>query len=498
MKILSSEQMRLADSYTIEHEPVSSFALMERSGKACFDWIIKNTKNSRHHTVVCGTGNNGGDGLVIGRLLAERKLPVEIIILSSSSKFSDDFSKNLDVIKKSGANIRELREGDRISLKNQSNIIDAIFGTGLGRPVDGWLGECIEEINNSSNEIISIDLPSGLFADRHSTGKVIQPNHTLTFQSPKLAFLFAENEKFVGEFHVLDIGLDEKFVEQLDCRKFLIEESIVRNILKPRRKFSHKGIYGHSLLISGSKGKIGAAVIAGGACLRSGTGLLTIHVPQCGYEILQSSLPEAMVDADINEDLITQLGGIENFDAIGIGPGIGKAESTKKMLFDLLDKSHSPMVIDADALNILSDHPEKIKIVPSNSILTPHPKEFERLAGKSTDDFDRHKRQIKFSKDNNVIVVLKGAHTCVSFPDGRAYFNSTGNPGMAKGGSGDALTGMILAFLAQHYSPEQSALLGVYVHGLAGDFAAEKKGEVSMICSDLIEYIPKAIKQLVD
>ena len=497
MKILSAIQIKQADNFTIKNEPISSLALMERAGKKCFDWIVNKTDTTKKYIIICGTGNNGGDGLVIAKLLSDNQYNVEVIILTSSQEYSDDFKNNFESIKKTNIQFKLIGEGENFSLHQPAIIIDAIVGTGLSRPVSGWLGRCIDEINNSGNDIISIDIPSGLYADQSSDGEIIKANHTLSFQFPKLAFFFKENEKYVGEFYVLDIRLDKKFIKEIDSLKFYLCKKDIKKILKPRSKFSHKGNHGHSFLICGSKGKIGAAILSARACLRSGTGLLTIHIPGSGNEILQIALPEAMVALDDSNDIITKVGDTGNYNGIGIGPGIGKSDETKKMFFDFLENVKKPVVIDADALNILSEHPERLKTIPPHSILTPHPKEFERLAGKSLNNFERHKQQIRFSIEHNVIVVLKGAHTCISLSDGKVFFNSTGNPGMAKGGSGDALTGMITAFLSQNYKPEHAALLGVYLHGAAGDIAAKKKGIYSMICSDIIESIPKAFITLI-
>ena len=497
MKILSAIQIRQADNFTIKNEPISSSALMERAGRKCFEWIVNNTDTTNKYIIICGTGNNGGDGLVIAKFLSENQCNVEIIILSSSKEYSDDFKKNFEVIKKTNIHFTLIAEGEKFSLHEPAIIIDAILGSGLSRPVTGWLGRCIHDINNSGNDIISIDMPSGLFADLSSDGEIVKAKHTLTFQTPKLAFFFQENEKYVGEFYVLNIGLDKEFIKEINSLKFYFCKKEVKKILKPRSKFSHKGNHGHSLLICGSKGKIGAAVLSARACLRSGTGLLTIRIPKVGNEILQSAVPEAMVELDNSDDLISSIGDIGIYNGIGIGPGLGTSEETRKMFFDFLENVKKPVVIDADALNILSEHPDRLKTIPAHSILTPHPKEFERLAGKSLNDFERHKQQIRFSIEHNVIIVLKGAYTCISLTDGKVFFNSTGNPGMAKGGSGDALTGMITAFLSQNYKPEHAALLGVYLHGAAGDIAAKKKGIYSMICSDLIESIPKAFINLI-
>lgn len=496
MKILSAAQLREADIYTIKNKPISSLALMERAGWECTKWIISRKNFSLQYTIICGTGNNGGDGLVIARLLAEKKISVEVIIIQTNSPATNDFNHNLEKLKKIPVSIVYYKEGGKINIPEKSVIIDAIFGTGLTRPITGSIANIIEEINKSGNVIISIDLPSGLFADKKSEGSIIKATQTITIQSPKLAFLFPENEIYTGEFSVLNIDLDKKFIDDIKTTKLFLTRDEIRNYLKPRTKFSHKGNYGHSLLVSGSKGKIGAAVLAARACLRSGTGLLTVHIPAGSYDILQTAVPEAMVDTDVDENIITGLNSTEKYSAIGIGPGIGKSEITIKMLFGVIENFRAPMVIDADALNIFSDYPEKLKLISPNSILTPHPGEFERLAGKSKNDFERHDRQLKFSADYNVIVVLKGAYSCITTPDGRAIFNSTGNPGMAKGGSGDALTGIILAMLSQKYSSEEAAILAVYIHGLAGDYASKKKGNYSMITSDLIECLPKAFKDI--
>ncbi len=495
MKILSALQMREADSYTIMNKPIASVELMEIAGGQCFSWIVKNTDISKKHVIVCGTGNNGGDGLVIARRLAEMKIPVEVIILDVAPH-SADFDKNLEVIEKSRIPVIALKEGEKLPHFENGVIVDAIFGTGLSRPAGGWIGDCIHAINESKNEVIAIDLPSGLFADKHTEGKVIRANHTLTFQTPKLAFFFGCNEKYTREFHVLDIGLDDSFIDSVDCKNIFVQREEIRNVLKPRAKFSHKGNYGHSLLISGSKGRMGAALLAARACLRSGTGLLTVHAPGCGYEIIQTALPEAMVETDVDNEVISSIDDVSKYDGIGVGPGIGTSESTRLMFGRLLDKIKTPFVADADAINILATQKVLLKRLPANSIITPHPGEFERLAGKSSDDFARHELQLKFSRENNVIVVLKGAYTCITLPDGRSFFNSTGNPGMAKGGSGDALTGIILALLSQKYTPEHAAVLGVYVHGLAGDLAMKRKGTYSMLTTDIIERLPKAFMLL--
>lgn len=491
MKILTAAQIRAADAYTISHEPVTSSELMERAGNVCAEWILKNYPVQQPVKVICGPGNNGGDGLVIARLLSEKWYNVSVIILKAGS-YSADFLINYERLKERGVEYREVNEADAVSDFDKGDLlIDAIFGTGLSRPVSGWIEAWIGSMNKSEAQIVSIDMPSGLFADLHSEGTVVNARHTLAFQCVRLAFLFPENERFTGTFQILDIGLDKNFIHDLPSGKFYLERNDVSGLLPAREKFSHKGTYGHALLVGGSKGKVGAVILSAKACLRSGAGLLTIRTPECGYHVVQIAVPEAMAMTDAAGDIIEQIPSDKKFTAIGIGPGLGVHPRTAAAMKSILQNATQPMVIDADALNIISENSWQ-KLIPANSILTPHPKEFQRLVVTFTDDFDRHEKQLLFSKEHQCYVVLKGAHTCVTTPDGRAYFNSTGNPGMAKGGSGDILTGMILGLLSQGIGPLEASLLGVYLHGLAGDKAAEKFGEVAMLPTDLIDHLPQA------
>ena len=491
MKILSASQIRSADAYTIQHEPVSSINLMERAAAACVEWISKNAEKNYSFKIFCGPGNNGGDGLAIARMLLNAGFETKVFIVRESDKYSADFLEN----EKRLSNYHPLAiqniksEKDFPVIGYDDCVIDALFGTGLSKPLTGIFSKLIESINSSDAEIISIDLPSGLYADQHSDGvAIIHANHTLSFQLPKLAFMFAENEKYVGDFHLLEIGLDREFIAEIPAANNYLSKYFLQTLLKPRKKFSHKGNYGHALLVAGSKGKMGAALLAAKGCLRTGVGLLTMHVPETGIDIMQISCPEAMVaigEMDFNK-----------YAAIGIGPGIGIEAGAKEILKKYFHFAKAPMVLDADALNIISEERELLKLIPANSILTPHPKEFERLAGKTENDFERHELQLFFSKNHKVYVVLKGAHTCITTPDGISYFNSTGNPGMAKCGSGDVLTGIITSLLAQGYSSLESALLGVYLHGLAGDIAADKKGMDGMITRDVVNGVGEAWKNL--
>lgn len=497
MKILSADKIRNVDSYTINNEPIPSIDLMERAAKAFTQWFTSHFGPKTSVCIVCGTGNNGGDGLAVGRLLNEKNYKVKIYTIKKSDSASDDFKANekrLDGLLKPNV----ISNSDEIpGFSANCIIIDAIFGSGLNRVVEGLHAEVIRAMNGSGSTLVSIDIASGLFADHHTfEGAIVKADYTVTFQVPKLAFFMPENDEYVGEWHIIDIGLMEEAVESQSCNYFMLANEMIGEVLVPRAKFSHKGNHGRALIMAGSYGKMGAAVLCARAALRTGVGLLTMNIPSCGYGIMQSAVPEAMVLVDEGDHFLTSYGDVSLYDALGIGPGMGKEQETVYSLIQSLQAFGKPVVIDADGLNIISEHREILEILPANTILTPHPKEFERLAGSWSDDFERLEKQIAFSKENDVIVVLKGAHTSISLPSGDVYFNSSGNPGMATGGTGDVLTGIITSLLAQNYLPENAAKVGVYLHGVAGDLAAEIIGEVGMIASDVVDFIPDAYQNL--
>jgi len=502
MKILSADQIRAWDQYTIQHEPVASIDLMERAAVKCVDWLEQYDFSRKHLSIFCGKGNNGGDGLAIARMMAEKGNAVAVFIIESVHKGTEDFQTNL-------AQLRQYPSVDIHFVQSEENfypfvpdeiIIDALYGSGLNRGLEGITAKLVDHLNKSGCEIISIDIPSGLFVDHSSKGNpIVKANHTLCFQCYKPAFLVAENAGFIGEVHVLDIGLQNDFYEALHSTYELVDEKMVHSIYKPRKRFAHKGNFGHALLVAGSYGKIGAAVLSARACLRSGTGLLSCHIPKCGYEILQNSLPEAMVMTDFNSSYNTKVEeDISEFDVIGIGPGIGTASETKILVREIFDSCKNKTVLDADALNIIASQKDLLKLIPAHSILTPHPKEFERLFGESTNDFDRIHLALQKAKELNLIIVLKGHHTLIATPDGTGYFNSTGNAGMAKGGSGDALTGILTSLLAQEYNSVETAILAVYLHGLAGDIAAKRISQEAMIATDIIENLGEAFQIIAD
>ena len=496
LPILNTAQIKQLDQNTIDQEPITSIDLMERACKAFTEWFVQRYRNSCKVGIICGTGNNGGDGLGIARLLVENQYQVKVWIIRDEARETTDFKASFERTN-GNVGITEILTSDGVpSFEGCHILIDAIFGSGLSRPVQGLYESVIQKFNEAKAIKIAVDIPSGLRADQPSTGEIIMAHRTLSFQLPKLAFLLPQNYPFVGEWTILDIGLNKQFLLQADPNYFLVERTDAVNILRPRTRFSHKGNFGHALLIAGSRGKMGASILSSRAALRSGVGLLTVHVPKTGNDILQGAVPEAMTSIDTHENYFSSIPDTLNYSAIGIGPGIGKDPKTVAAFHELMKAYHKPMVIDADALNILAANRELITCIHPESILTPHPKEFERLVGTWMNDFERLEKLQKLSLSTKSAVILKGAFTSIALPNGKVYFNSTGNPGMATGGSGDVLTGILTGLMAQGYSFDEAAILGVYLHGLAGDLAIQELDMNSLIASDLIDFLPKAFRNL--
>jgi hydroxyethylthiazole kinase-like uncharacterized protein yjeF len=493
MKLLSAQQIQQWDAFTMQQEPVASIDLMERAARQCADWITHYDLTEHPIKIFCGKGNNGGDGLAIARLLIEKGVQPSIFILEFGAKGTDDFQLNLYRLHQFTTDIHFIQSSEFIpALTGEDLVIDALYGSGLNRPLELLSAGIVRHINQSGATVISIDVPSGMSIDKSSKGNVIiKATHTLTFQSLKLCFLVAENAEYTGEINVLDIQLNSQFTESVDTTFEVVSKTKILSDIKPRKNFSNKGDYGHSLLIAGNTGKMGAALLAAKACLRTGTGLLTVSVSAVNLPILHIAIPEAM--ALISEDDHS----LDAFTTIGIGPGLGKGEDAQKIVAIILQQFKKPMVIDADALNIISLNKEWMKQIPEGSILTPHPKEFERLVGVCENDFERLNKAVELSKQYPFIVVLKGHFTLIA-ADGKGWLNNTGNAGLAKGGSGDALTGMITALLAQKYEPLQAALTGVYLHGLAADLALENQSVESLLASDVIDSIGRAYNFLKD
>ncbi|MBL7909957.1 MAG: NAD(P)H-hydrate dehydratase [Bacteroidia bacterium] len=502
MKIFSAEQIKQIDEFTIANEPISSIDLMERAAMACTKRVMKLVNTEDDIIIFCGKGNNGGDGFAIARLLLERGFNCHAFVINYTEKFSVDAEINYNKLKETFAtkisdinSLSDLKE--KITSTNYI-VIDAMLGTGINKAIDGLLKETVTFINANFKRIISIDVPSGLFVNETSkdNDSIICSTLTLTLQFPKLAFLLPENKKYVNEFEVLDIGLNAKAIQDEFTNFYYVTKQDISSFLKPRNKFSHKGIFGHALLLAGSKGKSGAAIISSKACLRSGAGLLTLHSNKSTIESLLHHLPEAMSIEDTNEDHISEIDKPENYDAIGFGPGAGTHEDTQIVLKKILQYYTGKLIIDADGLNILSENKTWLDFLPAETILTPHPKEFERLFGKHDNDFEKIKALKHISLKYNCIIVLKGAHSAVAFPDGSIFFNSSGNAGLAKGGSGDGLTGIILGLLARGYTAPKATLIGLFIHGYAADLCVKKKSMESLLISDVIDELPKAFKKL--
>lgn len=501
MKIFSVDKIKEADAYTIQNEPIADIDLMERAATQLFKWIRHRVDPEHRIFVFAGLGNNGGDGMALSRLLTEAGYEVFVYVVKYSDKSSDSFSINFNRFKTTAPErlVEIESEKEFPEIGEEDLIVDAIFGSGLTRPVKGMAAAIIRRINASLAVTLAIDIPSGLYADKSSLntgGEIIHADYTLSFQLPKFAFLLPENDSFVGEWHILDIGLHPTFIQKTRVENFYLLKKDIRPLIKKRGRFSHKGTYGHALLIAGSYGKMGAAILSAKATLRSGVGLLHVHTPKAGYTILQTALPEAMLSMDRYENYFSEIPDLSPFNAIGIGPGLGMEHQSQMAMKLLIQNYRNPLVIDADGLNILAQNKTWLSFLPPNSILTPHPKEFERLAGKWANDFDKIEKQKAFAIRFKVIVVLKGAHTTICLPNGHCYFNSTGNPGMATAGSGDVLTGIITGLLAQHYAPEHAALLGVYLHGLAGDLAVRKTGLEALMAMDIVDSIGRAFKKI--
>lgn len=503
MKILNPQQIRQVDAYTIQHKPISSINLMEQAAEACSQWLIQHFP--RHPTLIfnilCGYGNNGGDGLAIARQLYLQGFNVRVFLLANEY-YSPDCQTNLQRLQELELPLILLQDSRDLNRLHDCEgiLIDALFGSGLNRTLQSLMAELVNTLNQLKLPTVSIDLPSGLAGQtdcNHSKQAIIRADYTLCLQIPKLPLLLPENQDYSGQMVLLPIGLLSDAIARQSSELFYTELHDVQRIYRPRQRFSHKGSFGHALIIAGSYGKIGAAILATQACLRAGAGLVSVESPKCGYPILQSAVPEAMAIMNHGETVLSGCSShYRDYSAVGIGPGIGQDPLSKYYLQQLLQQMDKPMVLDADALNLLSQDHAAQKLIPPNSILTPHPKEWQRWIGEWKDDQQKLDLSRTFAQQHRVYIVLKGAYSAIFCPDGSIHFNSSGNPGMASGGSGDVLTGVITALLAQGYSPKQSAIFGVYLHGYAGDLAAQALSQEGMIAGDLIRYLPLAFRAL--
>ncbi len=498
MYILSPKQLDQADKATIVNKKITSIDLMEQAATQCFQWLHSRLQGQRIKIhVFCGIGNNGGDGLVIARHLFEHGYDIHCYVVNFSDKRTDEFLTNFERLKEIGEWPTIINsENDFPEVSFDDIVIDAIFGNGLTRKPNGFTKKLIQYINSTKVFTLAIDIPSGLYGNTPVTNSksVLRAEHTLSFQTPKLAFLLPKNKEYINTWEVLDIGLDEDFITNLQPKLHFISKSDIIPLYKSRNKWSHKGTYGHSLIIGGSFGKIGAVTLATKAALKIGSGLVTAYLPKCGYTVLQISVPEVMVEVD-DEKVLTYYNFKTKPTVIGIGPGMGTHEKTAIGFENFIKENKLPLVIDADAINLLSKNKQLLTFLPEKTILTPHPKELERLIGSWKNDYEKLKISSKFSVEYNVILVIKGTHTVII--DGETmYFNSTGNPALATAGSGDVLTGLITGLIAQGYEPKYAAIFGVYLHGKTADIAVQETGYETFTATSILDYLADAILDL--
>ena len=502
MKIFTSAQIHELDKYTIDHEPIKSIDLMERAAIQLTDSIVAEWDKDMKVVVFAGPGNNGGDALAVARMLAVRGYNVSTWLFNTSGRLSDDCKKNRDRlkdVKQVASFVVVTDEFDPPTLDAQTLVVDGLFGSGLNKPLTGGFASLVKYVNASPAKVVSIDIPSGLMTESNEynvKSNIMKADVTLTLQQPKLSFLFPENQQFIGHVEVLDIGISQEGIDKTDAQFYILEKSDITPCLKRRDPFAHKGSMGHALLVAGSRGMAGAAMLAAKACLRTGVGKVTVHTPACNTLPLQIGVPEVVLDVDSDTNVVSEAVDTDCFKAMGIGPGLGTNENTAIAVIGQMRRAQCPIVVDADALNILAAHKAWLQQIPVGAILTPHIGEFDRLEGVSTDSYERLSKAMLLAERQHAYIVLKGHYTAIITPGGRVLFSPTGNPGMATAGSGDVLTGIITALLARGYTQGEACAIGTYLHGLAGDIAARSLGEESLIASDIINSLPMAFKEL--
>ncbi len=497
MKIFTGTAIHELDKHTIATEPIASIDLMERASRALTEEIARRWDSSTKMVVLAGPGNNGGDALAVARMLKDRGYDVDTFLFSVGKDLSEDCATNRERLLNCGGKLHEIvSEFDPPALRNDMVVIDGIFGSGLNKPLGGGFAAVVRYVNASNAQVVSIDMPSGLMTEDNTYNihqNILRADLTLTIGMKKLSMMLPDNQIFLGKVKVLDIGLSRFFIENTKTDYSILEFEDVKRMVKRRSDFAHKGIMGHALLMAGKFGMAGAAVLAAKACLRSGVGKVTVHTPRANNSIMQISVPEAIIHHDFDEERFTRSMDANNYSALGIGPGMGTDDQTAVTLLAQLRSTKVPTVVDADAINILATHRAWLQQLPEGFIFTPHPHELDRLFDSSpADDYDRLMRARDVAQRLHAYVLLKGHYSALCLPDGRTIFNNSGNSGMATAGSGDVLTGIITALLARGYTQMEAAMLGMYIHGLAGDLAAEEVGVESLIASDIIKYLPKA------
>lgn len=502
MKIFTSAQIHELDKYTIEKEPIESIQLMERAAKVLTRAIMDRWSSSTPVVIFAGPGNNGGDALAVARMLADQDYQVAVYLFNPHGTLSPDCAVNkrrLQEPHRVRQFVEVTQEFEPPRLEQDMLVVDGLFGSGLNKPLAGGYATLVKYINSSAAQVVSIDVPSGLMTEDNNynvRANIIRATVTLTLQQPKLSFFFTENQLYIGQLRVLDIRLSQEGMAKMDAQYTLTEENQIRGMLMKRYAFAHKGQMGHALIIAGSYCMAGAAVLTARACMRAGVGKVTVNSPRCNIPVLQMSVPEAIVQTGTEETIFSEAVDSEDYDALGVGPGLGVSEQTAIALIAQLRAAQCPVVVDADAINILANHPAWIQQLPKGIIMTPHVKELDRLVGHSADSYERLSKARQLAERLQGYVIVKGHYTAVCMPDGHIAFNSTGNAGMATAGSGDVLTGIITGLLARGYKAPDACVLGVYLHGLAGDLAANDLGEESLLASDIVRYMAKAFKRL--
>lgn len=502
MKIFGNDTLRAIDKLTIENEGVTSLELIERAAEAITNEIMLRWRPNKKVSVFAGPGNNGADALVVSRMLIEQGFTPEIYLFNIGRKhLNSECAQCRDCLIEMGyTNIIEVVDNFRLpELDPDQLVIDGLFGSGLKNSLMGGFITLVRYINESQATIVSIDVPSGLHGDWNPSPvnrDIIHANLTLTIQLPRLAFLFKENAELVGEWKILDIGLSADAIRNAPTDFYFVEKSDIRQVIRRRDSFASKADCGSGLIIAGSYGMMGAAVLCAKGALRSGAGKITVHSPRCGYSVMQSSVPEVLFDADSHDIVLKDIVPSRNYNAIAVGPGIGVNEATVTTLEEFLKRSQSPVILDADALNCIAKRPALLNYIPTDSILTPHAAEFDRIFGVHKNDECRLQKAIEMARKYGVIIVLKGRYTAIVRRDGRVYFNSSGNAALATAGSGDVLTGLMLGFMAQGYAPEIASLISVYVHGVAGELASEEHGIHGVTAGDVAQNVGRAIKQI--
>ena len=498
LPLLLSDQIRQADAFTIANEPITSIDLMERASKAFVGWFINHFPDKNQAiSFYCGTGNNGGDGLAIARLLNDhqyKKLSVKIARFSE--KQTGDFSSNLQRLKQAGIHIIQINKGAALPPDEGTILIDALLGSGLNKPLTGDYERLVDHINNLGATVVAVDVPTGFFAEGEILpgATAIKADLVITFQQPKINFLLPESVTYIDCWEAVNIGINEGFVQSLNSAYQFTEEKDIRKILKPRHRFSNKGTYGHALIVAGQAKTMGAALLSASAAAYAGAGLTTACVPESGLTALNSYMPEIMAIVR-NENELPEIAW-EKFNAIAVGPGLGKGDDAVKLLSAVIKNYKKPLVLDADALNLLSDDKKLLKELPAGSILTPHMKEFDRLFGEHKSWWKRLQTGMEQARELNIYIVLKNDYTITITPDGKCYFNPTSNAAMASGGMGDVLTGIIAALLAQKYTPLEACLTGTYIHGKAGDELALPKRLHVVLPGKLAAQLPVTMAKL--